>query len=258
MRTLSLIVLSVFSLAASAQIRLEKLELSAKQSFKITGSDILVVDTLIMRDSSRIYLNPSIKENIINAKVLIVGKGCTIDGRGQKGNKGNTGQAGTRQSAPCSAGGDGGNGANGTPGKDGINLSLYIGSLKINGSLTIDLNGGDGADGGRGGKGGDGGAGTRVCRGGNGGKGGNGGNGSNGGNGGKMLVSCKACSDLYLLQNHQLFLKNYGGFAGTAGDFGSGGYAGLGPKLDGKNGTRGLPGQNGAAGKLGIISLEKN
>jgi hypothetical protein len=241
-----------------SQIRFEKLEIPDKQSYKITGSDILVVDTLILRDSSRIYLNSLIKENIINAKVLIVGKGCTIDGRGTKGAKGKPGQPGAQQNAPCSDGANGSDGINGTPGKDGMNLSLYVGSLKMNGTLTIDLNGGDGGEGGKGGKGGDGGNGTRVCRGGNGGKGGNGGNGTNGGNGGKMIINCKSCADLHLFLGQQLILKTYGGFAGTGGDYAAGGYGGLGPKVDGKIGSRGQPGQNGTAGKTGIIALEKN
>lgn len=252
------VLLWIMCFPSFSQIRLEKLEISYRQPYKITGSDILVVDTLVMRDSARIYLNPEIENNIINAKVLIAGKGSMIVGRGQNGKRGAVGIAGSNQSAPCRNGEDGLNGGNGEAGKNGLNLSLYVGQLKISGTLIIDVNGGDGGDGGRGGRGGDGGSGTRVCRGGNGGKGGNGGNGSTGGNGGNVLVNCKNCQDLYLLQGHQLIIKNYGGFAGTGGDVGSGGRAGLGTKQDGKNGSRGVAGQQGRAGKTGIVTLEKS
>ncbi|NOS92411.1 MAG: hypothetical protein HOP30_10850 [Cyclobacteriaceae bacterium] len=252
------ILLWVICFPVCSQIRLEKLEISYRQSYKIIGSDILVVDTLVMRDSARIYLNPEIDNNIINAKVLIAGKGSMIIGRGTNGKRGASGIAGANQGAPCRNGEDGLMGGNGEAAKNGLNLSLYVGILKINGSLIIDVNGGDGGDGGRGGRGGDGGSGTRVCRGGNGGKGGNGGNGSSGGNGGNVLVNCKNCQDLHLLQGHQLFIKNYGGFAGSGGDLGNGGRAGLGSKQDGKIGARGVVGNQGTAGKSGIVTLEKS
>ncbi len=255
---LSTVLLALLASGCWAQIRLEKLEIAAKQSYKITGSDIIVVDTLIMRDSSRIYLNPEVENNIINAKVLIAGKGSTIIGRGTNGKRGAHGIHGANQNAPCRNGEDGMTGGNGSAGKNGLNVSLYVGLLRINGTLIIDVNGGDGGDGGKGGRGGDGGSGTRVCRGGNGGKGGNGGNGSTGGNGGNVLVNCKNCQDLHLLNGHQLIIKNYGGFAGTGGDLGSGGRAGLGSKQDGKNGARGVSGEQGSPGKTGIVTLEKS
>jgi hypothetical protein len=256
-RFVPLFVLLILSISLSAQIRLDRLELKPKEEYKIIESDILVVDTLIMRDSSRIILNNKIKENIINVKVLIVGKGCMIIGRGANGEGGKQGTQGVRQNAPCRTGGDGGNGDGGTVGTNGLNLSFYANNIKITGSLIIDLNGGDGGRGGNGGKGGDGGSGTRVCRGGSGGKGGNGGNGNNGGNGGNLLVSCKTCFDLHQIQGEKLIIRNYGGYAGLAGEWGAGGQAGLGPLQDGKNGTRGAHGYKGIAGKPGIIKLGK-
>jgi len=84
--------------------------------------------------------------------------------------------------------------------------------MRINGSLIIDLNGGDGGNGGEGSRGGDGGAGTRVCPAGDGGGGGNGADGGNGGNGGAFSISCKQCPDLHLLMGEKLIIKNYGGF----------------------------------------------
>ncbi len=250
-------ILISLSMGVSAQIRLDRLELSYKQEYKIVGSDILVIDTLIMRDSSKIILNREIKENIINAKVLIAGKGCMIFGRGQNGEIGKIGILGISQSAPCRNGGDGKEGMNGTIGGDALNLSLYITTLKINGTLIIDLNGGDGGSGGRGGKGGNGGSGTRVCRGGSGGAGGGGGNGNNGGNGGNLIVSCKTCYDLHQIQGERLIINNYGGYAGSGGEGGQGGQAGLGPKQDGRNGIRGTTGVKGKVGSAGIIKFDK-
>jgi hypothetical protein len=256
-RSILFIVLFALSASVSAQIRLDRLELRYNQEYKIVGSDILVVDTLIMRDSSKIILNRDVKENIINAKVLIAGNGCMIFGRGANGEIGKIGTQGVSQSAPCRNGGDGKEGMNGTIGGDALSLSLYIGTLKINGSLIIDLNGGDGGSGGRGGKGGDGGSGTRVCRGGSGGAGGNGGNGNNGGHGGNLLVSCKMCYDLHQIQGERLITNTYGGYAGNGGEGGNGGQAGLGPRQDGRNGARGVTGIKGKAGKIGIIKFDK-
>jgi hypothetical protein len=239
-----------------AQIRLDRLEILSKQEYKIIGSDILVVDTLVMRDSSRIILNQDVKENIINAKMIVVGNGCVISGRGKNGMPGKTGTVGRGQNAPCRNGEIGKDGEDGKPGYNGLNLSFYINSLKINGSLTIDLNGGDGGGGGRGGRGGDGGSGTQVCKGGNGGNAGNGGNGGSGGNGGMVKITCKTCTDLYTLQGTKLLFKNYGGFAGAGGIGGIGGQAGLGPQ-DGKNGKRGIAGLDGIAGKAGAFTIEQ-
>ncbi len=256
-RSVLFIVLVALSIGVSAQIRLGRLELRYKQEYKIIGSDILVVDTLLMRDSSKIILNREVKENIINAKVLIAGKGCMIFGRGANGEVGKMGGQGISQSAPCRTGGDGKEGTDGMIGGDALNLSLYIGTLKINGTLTIDLNGGDGGSGGRGGKGGDGGSGTRLCRGGSGGTGGTGGNGNNGGHGGNLLVSCKLCYDLHQIQGERLILNTYGGYAGNAGEGSQGGQAGLGPTQDGRNGARGVAGLKGKAGKTGTIKFDK-
>ncbi len=256
-RFVSFFVFLAFSTSLSAQIRLDRLELMPKQEYKIIGSDVLVVDTLVMRDSSKIILNRNVKENIINVKVLVAGKGCVVFGRGINGEIGKIGASGLSQNAPCRNGGDGKEGANGTIGGDALNLSFFIGTLKINGTLTIDLNGGDGGSGGKGGKGGDGGSGTRVCRGGNGGAGGNGGNGSNGGHGGILLISCKLCYDLHQIHGERLIINTYGGYAGNAGDGGQGGQAGLGPTQDGRNGARGVAGIKGIAGKTGAIKFDK-
>ncbi|HMR55732.1 MAG TPA: hypothetical protein PKC10_00350, partial [Cyclobacteriaceae bacterium] len=79
------LLLSIISVGVSAQIRLDKLVLKAGQQFTIEGSDILVVDTLIMGDSSRIILNKAKTDDYIHARIARIGKGCMIEGNGKRG-----------------------------------------------------------------------------------------------------------------------------------------------------------------------------
>ncbi len=253
--TLLIFTFTCIAFASWSQIRLSKLIIETKEHYSILSTDILVVDTLVMRDSSSIILNPTKKENFIHAKVAIIGQDCSIIGHGKNGQKGLNGENGTTQSAPCRNGAQGFDAYLGEHGKEGLNLSLYVTQLRINGSLIINLNGGDGGDGGKGGRGGDGGSGTRVCPAGDGGKGGNGAAGGDGGNGGALSITCKQCPDLHLLMGEKLIAKNYGGFGGLGGDGGFGGQAGLGPVRDGRNGQRGLEGTKAEQGKIGIVNL---
>lgn len=255
-RSLSLtLLLLLFVSAGWSQIRLNKLVLDAKEKYQILGTDIMVVDTLVMNDSSSIILNPSKADNFIHAKIASIGKGCMIFGHGINGPSGRQGENGLTQSAPCRNGSSGKDAVAGERGKDAINLSFYSSVMKINGSLMIDLNGGDGGNGGIGGRGGNGGSGTRVCPAGDGGGGGNGADGGDGGNGGAFSISCKQCPDLHLLMGEKLIIKNYGGFGGVGGDGGQGGQAGLGPVKDGKNGQRGTEGRHATQGKAGLVTL---
>lgn len=257
-RVLFVLLFLVAATCTYAQIRVTKLILEPKEKFVIEKSDILVVDTLVMLDSSSIVLNLSKKDNFIHAKEVIVGAGCAIIGHGLNGSRGIPGDRGITARAPCRRGLPGGNATEGGMGQDGINLSLYFSSLKVNGSITINLNGGDGGDGGNGGVGGDGGSGTRVCVAGDGGRGGNGANGANGGKGGALNINCKSCEDLHLITGHKLIVKNFGGLAGVGGDGGQGGHAGLGPAGDGKNGQKGFNGANAQLGKDGTVNLNGN
>lgn len=241
-----------------AQVRLSKLELKPHEKFTFAQTDILVVDTLIMHDSSSLFLNMDKAENYIHAKKMIVAKGCSINGYAKNGKQGKTGEEGFSQQAPCRSGLPGKTGFAGEPGMNAVTLSLYLNDLRIYGSLTINLNGGDGGKGGRGGKGGDGGAGTRVCRAGNGADGGDGADGGSGGKGGTLNISCKGCNDIHLMMDHQLIVKNYGGFGGLGGDGGLGGQAGLGPVVDGKNGKKGREGAHAPDGKVGTINIIHN
>jgi len=248
----------LFASISSAQIRLNKLVIAAKEKYQILGTDIIVADTLVMNDSSSITLNLSKQDNFIHAKVASFGRGCTIYGHGINGTSGKPGENGIAQSSPCRNGAPGKNASSGERGRDAINLSLYFTAMKINGSLLVNLNGGDGGLGGKGGHGGDGGSGTRVCPAGDGGSGGNGADGGDGGNGGAFSINCKQCFDLPLMVGERLIIKNYGGLGGEGGDGGSGGQAGLGSKKDGKNGLRGAEGKHALQGKTGLVTLNGN
>ena len=114
------IILLIFAAAQGfGQIRLDKLEIKARQAYTIEESDVLVVDTLIMRDSSRIVLNKEKSENIINVKVLIVNRGAQIIGNGANGEAGKGGAHGVGPKTPPTGGGTiaarapGGHGARG-------------------------------------------------------------------------------------------------------------------------------------------------
>lgn len=249
--------LFVCCLSATAQIRLEKLILSKGEKYSIENTDIIVVDSLIMADSAEIILNHAKRDNFIHAKIAIIGNGCVIKGAGTMGANGTNGTNGEEQSSPCRQGGVGGDGEMGNDGSNGINLFIYSDDIQLNGSLTINLNGGDGGNGGSGGHGGGGGQGTRVCTGGDGGQGGSGSRGGHGAAGGNLTVQCKRCPDYVYWLGSRLFIKNYGGYGGLGGEAGRGGLAGLGPVRDGKNGQRGYRAEEGISGKTGIIIWNK-
>ncbi len=257
---LSFFFLTSMSLMGTAQIREDKLVIGENESFELVGSDIIVVDTLIMLDSSRIILNSEKADNFIHAKFVQVGVGCKIYGKGTDGLNGETGRSGYTAIGPCKNGIPGRNGTPGTSASDGINLYLYFDNLSIQHSLSIELSGGNGGDGGRGGNGGGGSPGTRLCQGGDGGRGGYGSAGGNGGNGGTLTISCKGCPDLRTWLGNKLVVRSYGGNAGLGGDGGLGGLAGLvsaGKTLDGDQGSKGKPGTSGKSGKNGAINIEQ-
>ena len=71
-----------------AQVRVGKLLMKAEETYTLAESDILVADTLVMMDSSRIILNKLKADNFIRAKVAIFGSHCVIDGKGIEGKPG--------------------------------------------------------------------------------------------------------------------------------------------------------------------------
>jgi hypothetical protein len=236
-----------FAVSSFGQVRIEKLIVKRNATYKLGPSDILVADTLIMMDSSRIKLNELKAANYIRARVAIIGNNCVIDGRGVNGKHGTNGRSGGTPVGPCQFGGNGRDGSRGLDGAPGINLFLYIDSANVNGSLLIDLSGGLGADGGNGGVGGGGSPGTTHCNGGDGGNGGKGGNGGNGGKGGTLSLGGNAATQMRAMLSKELTVYNKGGSFGYGGIAGYGGAPGLGP--DRKNGKPGITGSDGSHGR---------
>jgi hypothetical protein len=245
---------------AEGQIRLAKLVLEPKQVYELKGTDILVVDTLVMKDSSKIILNKLKADNFIHAKAAVFYRGSMIDGKGVHGIRGRNGRTGISPSSPCTDGGLGTMGSEGTNGGAGTNLFLYFSDIILKGTLTIDVSGGDAGDGGNGGAGGGGGPGTRPCAGGNGGDGAAGAKGGNGGQAGNVTFNSKRIPELRSMLGDPLVIRNYAGNHGLAGEGGAAGFAGLSPvgnnKMDGKPGRKGPKGKDGVAGKTGAINFQ--
>jgi hypothetical protein len=241
---------------ATAQARYGTLVIKAGETFNFGNHDILVADTLIMQDSSRILLNKLKKENYIRTKVAIFGKGCLIDGSGIEGVNGRTGRAGISPIGPCRDGTDASNGVKGLDGGEATHLILYLSKVSIDEPITVNLVGGFGGNGGNGGDGGSGSPGTVHCNGGNGGNGGNGAQGGNGGNGGFLTIDCKDCPVTYDWLDEKILVLNYGGREGAGGRGGAAGFFGGGPRgRNGKYGRMGTTGARGNPGKRGSVNF---
>ena len=171
-----------------AQVRVSKLVIKAKETYVLQNSDILVADTLIMMDSSRLIMNKLKPENYLRVKVGRFGKDCVIEAKGINGQPGRNGANGNTPTGPCMNGSPGKDGTRGLDGTKAIKLFLYLDRVTIRGQLTIDVSGGDGGRGGHGGAGGGGSPGTMHCNGGNGSNGGMAGPGGNGGDGGTLEI----------------------------------------------------------------------
>lgn len=244
----------------SAQVRVTKLVIKAKETYSLSQSDILVADTLIMMDSSSIVLNKLKGENYIRVKYARFGNYCTIDGKGIDGKPGRNGINGVTPTGPCINGSPGKDGTRGLDGTKAVNLFLYLQKVVIKGQLIIDLSGGHGGIGGNGGNGGGGSPGTRHCNGGNGANGGTAGQGGNGGKGGTLNVTLPTPQDFrdFVLAN-KIVVKNMGGNAGPSGKGGYHGSAGLGPsKKNGKDGEPGPYNSSGISGENGSLFVQAN
>jgi hypothetical protein len=240
-----------------AQVRVGRLVIRPNETYDLGQSDILVADTLIMMDSSRLLLNKLKRDNFIRAKVVVFGNHCIIDGRGVNGQPGRNGRPGTTPAGPCLAGSLGRNGGKGLDGTPGINLFLYLESVTIKGKLIIDLSGGNGGKGGDGGNGGGGSPGTVHCTGGDGANGGNAGPGGNGADGGTLTLSSTKNPKIQEWVGNKILVRNGGGNAGRSGRPGYHGSAGLGPsKRNGKDGLPGLDSTGGIAGITGKVNFE--
>lgn len=243
-----------------AQVRVSKLIIKSKEVYNLGQSDILVADTLIMMDSSKLVLNKLKPENFIRVKVARFGNYCTIDGKGVNGKSGRNGTSGITPTGPCIDGSPGKDGTKGLDGTRGLNLFMYLERVTIKGRLIIDVSGGDGGKGGNGGSGGGGSPGTTHCVGGNGANGGNAGQGGNGGNGGVLTITVskpQTYKDLIIAK--KIVVKNGGGAAGASGKGGYHGGAGLGPsKKNGKDGEPGAYSINGISGEEGSLVIQAN
>jgi len=249
----------VSAIPGFSQIKMNTLVVKPHQVYELKGSDILVVDTLILMDSAVLLLNKLKPENFIHARKVVFYKGSLIDGKGVSGVRGRNGRPGASSSAPCSDGITGGIGSEGTNGGNGISLYFAFNDIVVRGVPTIDVSGGDAGDGGDGGVGGGGGSGTRICAGGNGGSGGLGSNGGNGGHAGTITFQASSVPELRAMLGERIIIRNYGGNPGYGGEGGGGGYAGLTStgksSLDGKPGRKGGRGKDGVAGKIGPINF---
>jgi hypothetical protein len=244
------ILLMTLSICGNAQIRSGSFIIESGQTFELKNSDIIVADTLIMMDSSRLKLNKAKQENYLRVKVAVFGKNVVIDGRGIVGLQGKKGSRGSTSLGPCRPGSTGKTGARGTDGAQGVNLFLYIDKIIVNGNLVVDLSGGNGGDGGDGGEGGGGSPGTTHCFGGNGGAGGDGGPGGDGGKGGVLTFGGGDVDVIKLLIGSQIVINALGGNFGYGGIAGGGGPPGLSPSTH--HGTAGRSGKDGAKGRPGI------
>jgi hypothetical protein len=243
-----------------SQLRLSRLELQPRETFKVNGTDIAVIDTLILRDSSSLWLNAEKRINYLHVKHMVTTAGSRIVGHGENGADGKNGKKGGSFDGPCRDGLPGRAGTGGTHGADGTTLMMYLNNWVILGRTTIDLSGGNGGDGGHGGEGGGGSPGTRVCKGGSGGVGGDGATGGNGGSAGSLTLQCKNCGDLRSALGEKFIVRVYAGSAGLGGEPGPGGPAGLSATgedaMEGKPGARGKRGADGVPGKPGAVNLD--
>ncbi|MEO7989075.1 MAG: hypothetical protein ABI663_06005 [Chryseolinea sp.] len=257
-----LLLLFLFILSTSsllAQVRISKLIIKSGQKYVLDQSDILVADTLIMMDSSTLVLNKLKRDNFVRAQIAIFGNHCTIDGRGENGKPGRDGKPGITPSGPCLHGSPGKDGSKGLDGMHGVNLFLYLETIKVKGQLIVDLSGGRGGRGGNGGMGGGGSPGTVHCVGGNGSNGGNAAQGGNGGNGGSLTLNSKKTPAANQWIGSKIIVKISGGLSGPGGRVGYHGSAGLGPsRKNGRDGEPGLENKSGIAGLPGSTKFEAN
>src|SRR5687768_3336743 len=93
--------LLLLSSSLFGQVRVNKLVVQSHETYSLNQSDILVADTLVMMDSSRIVLNKLKPDNFIRARVALFGSYCVIDGKGIPGTGGRAGRAGLSYNAPC-------------------------------------------------------------------------------------------------------------------------------------------------------------
>ncbi len=242
----------------TAQMRYTKLVLEPKQKFAFSAqSDILVADTLILKDSAVLQLNNLRPENYIRSRFIHIEGMAIIQGNGMHGQPGRDGRAGLSGTGPCQNGRNGTAGQNGLAGAKGTDLILYCDNLVIDKQLVINLSGGAGGRGGNGGRGGDGSTGTVHCSPGQGGDGGAGGNGGNGGHGGNFTFQGARATTLSRWVGNKILIYTNGGQPGRGGQGGAAGLGGPGTgRSFGRNGLNGPDGLTGIGGKPGTVNFK--
>ena len=227
---------------------------------KVTTTDQkMLVDEWIMEDNSTVIIAQGVTNWTIHAVKASFGNNTKIIGRGRNGSRGESSQQHGRNGGECKDGGDGQNGAHGTPGGNGVNVSITMGLVKVDG-LLIDVRGGDGGNGGNGSNGGKGGRAScgRVCSGQEGGTGGKGGDAGHGGSGGKVKIDYWIAGRTPITFSNSsdrgLRADTAGGKPGQPGKRGNGGQGGDGRRCPPFNSIRrgsGSPGHNGSQGTVG-------
>ncbi len=232
------------------------LEIQKKSSYELKG-DTLILDELIMHDSSSLILKHSPSACYIKVNKLKIGKQCWIIGSGINGISSKPANDADISEGPCNHGKPGPNGKNGANGERGKNLTLEVTQLESNlYPLLLRLNGGNGGDGGSGGNGGNGSKSTIHCDC-HGGSGGNGGNGGNGGAGGTFTFRCAQCP-ANLLASEAIKFNLHGGYSGYGGEGGRGGAIGSGAMQTSKRGANGKHGERGKNGQEGSFIYNKS
>lgn len=204
-----------------------------------------------------------------------------INGKGQDGFSGSRGSSGSNGSSYKGSnvnGNSGGPGSHGSSGGDGVQMKLYLKTVRQGlilvrveserhngliyyldieggGKIDVNLDGGNGGAGGSGGSGGYGADGTESSSPGYGGNGGSGGNGGFGGRGGNLTIYTDSAA---LKFANTIAFSNLGGRGGNAGSGGSGGVGGsnykgslLSSLFTGRRGNSGPSGQEGMSGQNG-------
>lgn len=218
-------------------------ELTLRKSSLKYYKTILNNDSRIKFTSDEGYITFSTKKLVINGKAY-------LDASGESGSDGSIGKNGRKATKRCLHGESGQNGSNGTDGSNGKLLELEFAKIQFrhNGTLNIDLSGGDGGKGGKGGNGGRGGKAdcNSKCPGGNGGNAGNGGNGGNSGSGGQLYaILPREYSDNFIINDDD-------GIPGAVGKSGTPGQAGKSVNCASPSGSVSIKGgTSGQVGKIG-------
>jgi hypothetical protein len=235
--------------------QMKHLEIQKKTSYELK-EDTVILDELIMHDSSSLILNRTSPTCYIRVNKLKIGKQCWIIGSGVHGTSARPAKDADISEGPCNHGKLGADGKNGFNGERGKNLILEVTQFESNMyPLLLRLNGGNGGDGGSGGSGGNGSKSTIHCDC-HGGNGGNGGNGGEGGVGGTFTFRCAQCPP-NLLASEVIKFNLHGGYSGYGGEGGRGGAIGTGAMQTSKRGTNGKHGERGKNGLEGNFIYNK-